>query len=435
MHMKRKILQIILRLLARLVIARYKPIIIGITGSVGKTTSKEAISAIIGGRLRVGKTIQNNNNEVGVPLTVLGADGGERSIVKWLFIVARVICLVVIKDKRYPEALVVEMAADRPGDLEYLVKIAPPQIGVITAVGRAHLEFFKTTRKLVQEKQTLITCLPVEGFAILNSDDAEVIAMQNKTRARALTYGFNEKAMLRAVEIFVGSEEVEGHLKLTGIYFKIMYKGSTVPVFLPCILGRQHIYAALAGAAAGIGVGMNLVEVSERMHYYDTPPGRMRIIEGIKHTTLIDDTYNSSPTAAIAAVETLADAPCLKSARRFAVLGDMLELGPHTEIEHRELGKKVEELGIEYLYTVGERAKFIAQAASFAGMKEDSILMFADAFAAGKMLQEKIKQGDLLLIKGSQGIRMEKITRELMAEPLHAEHLLCRQYGHWIDDY
>lgn len=433
--MKRKILQIILRVLARLVIARYKPIIIGITGSVGKTTSKEAISAIIGGRLRVGKTIQNNNNEVGVPLTVLGVDGGERSLVKWFFIVMRAMRLFFLRDKRYPEALVVEMAADRPGDLEYLTKLAPPQIGVITSVGRAHLEFFKTMRKLAQEKQTLITCLPNDGFAILNADDTEVIAMQNKTRARPLTFGLSEGSMLRAVEVSVGSEEFADGLKPTGMYFKIMHKGSVVPVFLFGILGRQHVYAALAGAAVGIGVGMNLVEVSERMHYYDAPPGRMRIVDGIKQTTLVDDTYNSSPTAATAAVETLAEVPCAKGARKFAVLGDMLELGPHTEIEHRELGKKVAELGIGYLYTVGERAKFIAHAAKDAGMKEDKILSFADAVTAGRMLQEKIKQGDIVLIKGSQGMRMEKITRELMAEPLHAEHLLCRQYGHWLDDY
>ena len=433
--MKRKLLQMILRLFARLVILRYKPVIIGITGSVGKTTSKEAISAIIGGRLRVGKTIQNNNNEVGVPLTVLGVDGGERVFLKWLFIVVRAMRLVVLKDKRYPEVLVVEMAADRPGDLEYLVKLAPPQIGLVTSVGRAHLEFFKTVRKLAQEKQTLVTCLPAEGFAILNADDSEVIAMQNKTRARPLTFGLNDGAMLRAIELSIGNEDVGGRVKLTGMFFKIIYKGSTVPVFLPGVLGRQHVYAALAGAAVGVGVGMNLVEVSERMHYYDAPPGRMKIIEGIKNTTLIDDTYNSSPTAAIAAVETLAEMPCASRARKFAVLGDMLELGPHTEIEHRELGKKVAELGIEYLYTVGERAKFIAQAAAFAGMKEDRILTFADASSAGKVLQEKIKTGDTLLIKGSQGMRMEKITRELMAEPLHAEHLLCRQYGHWLNDY
>ncbi|MBI5230207.1 MAG: hypothetical protein HY981_02850 [Candidatus Magasanikbacteria bacterium] len=433
--MKRAVLQLILRTAARLVIARYKPIIIGVSGSVGKTTAKEAISAIIGGRLRVGKTIQNNNNEVGVPLTVLGVDGSERSLIKWFSIMARAVRLVFFKDKRYPEALVVEMAADRPGDLAYLVKIASPQIGVVMAVGRAHLEFFKTMRALVQEKQTLISCLPADGFALLNADDAEVIAMQNKTRARTLTYGFGEKAMVRAVELSIGSEAVEEQCKLTGIYFKIVYKGSTVPVFLPGVLGRQHVYAALAGAAVGVGVGMNLVEVSERMHYYDAPPGRMRIVEGIKHTMLIDDTYNSSPTAAVAAVETLAVTPCATRARKFAVLGDMLELGPHTEIEHRELGKKVAELGIEYLYTVGERAKFVAQAAAFAGMKEDRISVFADAESAGKALQEKIKPNDVILIKGSQGMRMEKITRELMAEPLHAEHLLCRQYGHWLDDY
>ena len=116
--------------------------------------------------------------------------------------------------------------------------------------------------------------------------------------------GLNDGAMLRAIELSIGNEDVGGRVKLTGMFFKIIYKGSTVPVFLPGVLGRQHVYAALAGAAVGVGVGMNLVEVSERMHYYDAPPGRMKIIEGIKNTTLIDDTYNSSPTAAIAAVET-----------------------------------------------------------------------------------------------------------------------------------
>lgn len=433
--MKRRILQFLLRVSARLVIARYRPIIIGITGSVGKTTTKEAIAAVIGGRLRIGKTIQNNNNEIGVPLTVLGIESGDTSLVKWLLIFLHAARLIIIKNEHYPEALVIEMAADRPGDLQYLISIAPPHIGVVTTIGRAHMEFFKTLRRLIQEKQSIIASLPSDGLAILNVDIPEVITMQNKTKARSITYGFSGEALLRAVELSIGSEEENGRLELTGTYFKIIYKGSTVPIFLQGIVGKQHVYAALAGAAVGIGVGMNLVEVSERMHYYEAPLGRMRIIDGIKFTTLIDDTYNSSPTAAIAAVETLADAPCIAGAQRFAVLGDMLELGPHTEIEHRELGKKVVELGIDYLYTVGERAKFIALAAKEAGMPSDSINMFADASSAGLLLQEKLKKGDIALIKGSQGMRMEKITRELMAEPLHAEHLLCRHYGHWLKDY
>lgn len=419
-----------LRILSKKIIKKYKPDVVGITGSVGKTSAKEAITVVLRSKFKVRCSSKNYNNEIGLPLTIIGEEKTPgHSVWGWIKIFFRAIGLVFGRDKEYPEILVLEMGADKPGDIEYLTDIAPCKVGVLTFISHAHTEFFKTIKKIAQEKRMIISHLKQDGFAVLNADNEMVMQNTGATKAEIITYGFNNIADLRASDVNVITDDKTGWP--AGLNFKVVYKGNSVPVFLPGAMARPVISAALAGLAAGIIFGVNLVEGAQALSKLQPLAGHMRIVPGIKNTLLVDDTYNSSPEAAKSALESLAQINVRPGAQRYAVLGDMLELGGETENAHREVGFRIAELGIDYLITVGEAAKYIAKAAVEAGLDDHRIALFASSLEAGKFLQEKIKEGDAALIKGSQGVRMEKAVKEVMAEPLDAPRILVRQGSEW----
>jgi UDP-N-acetylmuramoyl-tripeptide--D-alanyl-D-alanine ligase len=217
---------------------------------------------------------------------------------------------------------------------------------------------------------------------------------------------------------------VDGRSWPEGVFFKVIYHGSIVPMYLPGIIGEHSIYRASAAIAVALVFGMNLVEISSALRNVTMPPGRMRLIRGIKDTLIIDDSYNASPLAMRAALETLSRIQIAGDGERYAVIGDMLELGQQTQNSHREVGLRVGELGIDFLITVGEAMKDAAMAAKEAGMPENSIVSFNTAEEAGRFLQEKMQSGDIILVKGSRAMHMELVVREVMAEPEKAEELL-----------
>ncbi len=424
----KKIIQKILYVLARAVLKKYKPDVVGITGSMGKTSTKEAVFAVLSSKFRVRQNLKNYNNELGLPLSILGVESGRKSVFKWLGVIFHGIKLWIARDADYPQILVLEMGADHPGDIKYLTELAPCKIGVVTGIGPAHLEFFESIEKIVKEKRVIVSHLQSEGFAVLNRDDEKVFEMRDKTRAKVLTYGFFADAEVRAQE----DGMIGGGVGISGMNFKLSYAGAVVPIFLPGVLGRQHIYAALAGAAVGITYGMNLVEVAESLKKYQAPKGRMNLIPGIKRTLIIDDTYNASPIPVEAALKVLQSIKLpAEDDKKFAVLGDMLELGSFSEEGHKQVGRAAAASGVDYLVTVGERSRDIARAAKEAGIGEDRVSNFPTPEEAGIFVQGKMKQGDVVLVKGSQGIRMEKVVKELMAEPLRAYELLVRQDASW----
>lgn len=433
--MLKTILQFILKILAILVLKKYKPIIIGVTGSVGKTSTKEAIYVVLSSKFKVRRNIKNYNNEIGVPLTILGLESGNRNIKEWLKNFALAIKTILVKSQ-YPEILVLEMGADRPGDIRYLTKFVPVDVGVITAIGEipAHVEFFKTPVQIAREKSYLIQKLPTKGRlrknafgiiqskAILNADDELVKEMKNRTKAEVLTFGFKEEAELRASDlVFTNHDQL-------GLSFKLNFQGNVVPIRLPGILGFHQVYAVLAGAAVGLVFNLNLIEIVEALSKFQSPPGRMRLISGVKNTLIIDDTYNASPSATLEALGTLEK---LEAKRKIAVLGDMLELGEYTEKAHRQVGQKVKEV-VDLLFLVGQRVIFIADEAEKQGFDKNKIFQFPTSDEAKRVVQEKIEQGDLILVKGSQSMRMEKIVEEIMAEPEKAKELLVRQEKSWL---
>jgi UDP-N-acetylmuramoyl-tripeptide--D-alanyl-D-alanine ligase len=426
-----KILQNILAFFAKRIIKRYHPKVIGITGSVGKTSAKEAIALVLSTNYRVRASYKNYNNEIGLPLTIIGIKKSPgKSILKWLWVLGKAKWLTFGFKINYPEILVLEMAADKPGDIDYLLKIAPCDVGVLTNISRSHVANYKNMDELIKEKKKIITGLKDSGTAVLNGDN-ELIMKNMQTRATVMTYGVGEGMVLQANNISLSIKE---EADLTGgINFKVDLMGSTVPVFLKNVLAPHLVSAALAGLAVGHLFEINLVEAASALRDFNSPPGRMRIVYGIKNTLLIDDTYNANPESTLAALKTVSEIKLTGSGKRYAILGDMLELGQETDNAHREVGMKVAELNFNYLLTVGEASKnFMAKAAVEAGMDKDCVISFDNSISAGKFLQNKMEENDLILIKGSQGMRMEKITKEVMADPLRAKELLVRQEGKWV---
>ncbi len=428
----KKLIQYKLKILAKMILGKYRPDVIGITGSVGKTSAKEAIACVLSeNKFKVRRNIKNYNNEIGLPLTIIGADSPGSNIFGWLAVFSKALKLILFKDKNYPKILVLEMAADKPGDISYLTAMVKPKVGVLTLIGPVHLEFFGSLEKIIEEKSLIFSNLENNGWAVLNYDDGKARQAVKKMEIKKfLTYGLDEQAKIRAQELNISLAN-ESNNKILGISFKLSYNGSAVPVILPNVLGQPAVYAALAGAAVGIIYGLNLVEISQALKKFKSPLGRMNLINGVKNTLIIDDTYNASPQSTIKALEALVNLPFKSSNQRYAVLGDMLELGSYSETAHYEVGQIVAENKVDKLIVVGERARDIGRGAINAGLNENNIFHFDNSVEAGKFIQDRINPGDIILVKGSQGMRMEKVVLEIMAQPLRVKELLVRQDELW----
>jgi len=426
----RKFLHKLLRFYARQVLRKYKPAIIGVTGSVGKSATKEAIYTVLKNFYRVRRSLKNYNNEIGVPLTILGRLSPGKKLSGWLRVFWMALGSLWFTEKSYPEILVLEMAADHPGDIKYLTDFAPCRIGVITAIGPSHLEFFKNIDNVIKEKQIIVTHLPPGGWAVLNADDENVLKIKEKVDSKIITFGLSQEASVRALEINLDQEFTgDGSVKVNGLRCKFKYEGSVVPVFLPDTVSYAAIYAALAAAAVGVTFGLNLVEISDALKTFAPLSGRMKLIKGLNHTLIIDDTYNSSPKAVRSALESLETIHLPPGARRWIVLGDMLELGRTSAEEHEQIGRVVAEHNFDYLLTFGPEAKNIALGAKKMG--QDKIISFDVQDKLIAHLKQHVQPGDLILIKGSQGVRMERVVKALMAEPRKAKLLLVRQTDEW----
>ncbi len=421
------VLQRALASIARAVVKKYRPKVVGITGSVGKTSTKEACAAVLSTRYRVGSAKKNYNNELGVPLTILGEDAPGRSILRWLGLFFTGFRLLLTEDALYPQVLVLELGADHPGDLAYLLTIAPLDVAIITAIGAAHTEYFGSIAGVLTEKKTIAVSLSSDKIAILNGDDSLLTEIRGEISARIVSFGFSptNDVQGRGVQTHYATDGVPD-----GVEADVFMRGEEFSLVMSGVLGRPTVYAALAAVAVGQAMDVGMAEIQLGLATVLFPPGRMRIIPGIKGTLLIDDTYNSSPTAAAESLSLLESLHA--HGRRIAILGDMLELGALTEIEHRKIGLLVAEKNIDVLYTVGGASHALAAAAREAGMEEYSIYCFDTSAEAGRFLQDRIQDGDIILIKGSQGTRMERIVKEVMAEPLKAEKLLVRQGKGWV---
>lgn len=420
-------MQSILFFLSRKILERHKPKVVGITGSVGKTTTKDMIGIVLQGTISVRVTEKNYNNELGVPLTIIGVGAPGKSVIRWMYLLAKGLSQAFFYNRQYPRVLVLEMGADHVGDIAKLTELAPCDIGVLTWIGEAHYEFFNSVEALVAEKKVIVTHLMKQGVAIGDVDNDHVRTVMNSAlRAQTkVTTSLSQESdyRVRNIASYGDNHEVEGVAGLVSLGDeKIMLR-------LPGCLGDAYFHSAMLACAVGAQFGVGLhVAVQRLSESFVGTPSRMRLISGIKGTLLIDDSYNASPTAMFLALDALLRAP---AKRRIAVLGDMRELGKISEKSHREVGEFVARSRVDILVCVGEMARDYVRAAKEAGMDENHVFHFADSVSAGKFLQERIESGDVLLVKGSQGVRMEKVVVELMDDPLRASELVCRQYGKW----
>ncbi|MEP6894294.1 MAG: UDP-N-acetylmuramoyl-tripeptide--D-alanyl-D-alanine ligase [Chloroflexota bacterium] len=349
--------------------------VIGITGSVGKSTTKEMIAEVLSTRYRTLKSPGNLNNEIGLPLTMLRLSSGHQHAV-------------------------MEMGFYVPGEIAFLCDIAQPQVGVVTNIGTVHAERAGSQEAIARGKAELVQALPAapEGVAILNFDDPWVRKMEERTKARVFFYGLSPEAHLWA-------DQVVG-LGLEGIRFRLHYAGETLHVKIP-LIGRHSVHTALRAAAVGLAEDMNWQEILEGLNQGHTQL-RLAAVRSENGALLLDDTYNASPESMLAALNLLDEI----EGRKIAVLGDMLELGPYERGGHEMVGLRAAQVA-EVLVTFGERAHIIADAARRAGMKKAAIIEFNEMDALMDWMKTNLTQKDVVLIKGSHGLRMDRITASM----------------------
>ncbi len=382
---------------ARLALARQQVEVIGVTGSVGKTTAKEAIAHVLdgGAGASIFRNRANYNGLYGLPLA-LGELRPDQHIA------------------------VLEMAADHFGEIARLCALAPPRIGVVTTVEPAHLATFGTLEAIAREKAALIAALPADGLAVLNADDPRVAAMAAQSAAAVVTFGTEAcagRANICARELVVSRE---------GLDFVAHTPAGRRRLHIP-LLGRHQVYAALAALAVALHRGIDLDAAVARLRTLPRVPGRLYPLAGVAGSLLLDDSYSSSPAAAEAALDTLA---AVEGRRKVAVLGDMLELGDYEAAGHEEVGRKAAAC-VDLLVTRGERGRRIAEAARAAGLPPEQVLITYTAEDAARVVRERLGPGDVVLVKGSLAARMEQVVRLLLAEPADAPAHLVRQDAGW----
>ncbi len=353
--------------------------VVGVTGSAGKTSTKEMVAEMISVKLPAEKTQGNLNNHIGLPLTLLRLDEGAR-------------------------VAVIEMGMNHAGEIRALAEIAKPNVGVVTNVGWAHIENFESREGIAAAKAELVDALGPQGVAVLNADDERVAAMAKSHTGRTILYGQSPAADLRA-------EDVE--YSLDGVRFRV---GETK--FDSQLTGHHSVSNLLAGMAAASVYGVAPSDLTERVR--NLRPAKMRG-ERITHNGILvyNDCYNSNPDAVRAMLDVLRDTP---AKRRIAVLGEMLELGRWAEPLHRDVGNYAAACGINVLVGIRGAACYMLDAAKRSGLEDDAAFFFDDASSAGELIRTLAQPGDAILFKGSRGVHVESALEAFLGTPQGGSH-------------
>ncbi len=349
--------------------------VVAVTGSTGKTTTKDMIASVLEQKYKTLKSKENFNNEIGLPLTLFNLDSSY-------------------------QALVVEMGMRGLGEIRQLARIAEPRLGVITNVGVTHIELLGSQEKIAEAKSELIQELPASGLAVLNGDDQRVAAMKNLAAGEVITYGLQENNRLTGINIHSLQEE--------GVKFRVA-ETDLSELKLP-VPGEHNVYNALAAVAVGRVLNVEPEKIKLGLEKFSTSKYRQQVTTTEEGIELINDAYNANPTSMQAALNILEE---VSGQRKIAVLGDMLELGAIAEKEHRRIGKLVADKEVDYLLTVGELGAEIAAAASEAGMEEARIFSYQDNQEAGKQLLQLATADDTVLVKASRGMKLEEVASVL----------------------
>jgi UDP-N-acetylmuramoyl-tripeptide--D-alanyl-D-alanine ligase len=415
---RRRIRQQLIRRLedrVRLLLEQQKPIVVAITGSVGKTSAKVAIGEVLATKYRVMVSQSSYNSEIGLPLGFFGLEVPRPLYNAWgWYQIFRKID-AMIADYPYDIA-VVEMGADRPGDIRHFLSYIHPDIGVITAIGPTHLELFGTVEKVFTEKWQLAEAAK---FVIYNADDTRLRAAAAKLpQTRALGYGLNGGGV-RAGSVARSKDGLSAMLSLAG---------KKSPLSTP-LVAETAIYGLLAAAAVALHLGLSRAQILGALGGIKPLKGRMNPIPGRKNSLILDDSYNSSPEAAEAALQTLsAYAP----RRRIAIMGSMNELGGYSAEGHRRVGRSAA-VSSDILVTIGAEAKRNLAKTAVNRLKSAHVHSFDNPYDAGEFVSQQLKRGDVILVKGSQnGVFAEEAIKPLLQRPQTAETLLVRQSPDWL---
>lgn len=365
--------------LARYYRARLRVHVVGITGSTGKTSTKDFLTAALSTQLRVDSSDGNRNNELGLPLTILSARANA-------------------------EVLIVEMAMRGLGQINDLCSIAHPSMGLITNVGTSHIEILGSQDAIAEAKSELVKCLPADGTAFLNGDDAYSTALAQATHAKVVRYGLSEDCDVRAEDIRLDD--------LSQASFTLVTPLGTAQVSLP-VPGRHNVYNALAAAAVATELGLEVGQIGDGLSHAVLTRMRMEVITTAGGVTVINDAYNANPVSMRAGVETLATMATAR--KRIAVLGDMAELGSLAELAHFQIGELVAELGLDQLLVVGPRAARIAEGAQAGGMAREHILRCQSAAEAAEMVVGLVAAGDTVLVKASRSMGLERVVEGIVS--------------------
>ena len=417
---------------ARMVLNKYKPRIIAVTGSVGKTSTKDAIYTALSKSFFVRKSEKSFNSEIGVPLAILGCETGWRNPLKWMRNIFEGLTLIFVAN-HYPKWLVLEVGTDRPGDIREIATWLKPDVVVITALPDVpvHVENFVRPEDVAREKKELAKALTEGGTLVLGGDDKNTLAAKKEfPNVACLLYGVELHNDVIATHAAITYSENGAP---TGMKFTIEHGDSSIPMTIAGRLGQQQIYPILAAIAVAQLVGIKAEAAVKTLTDEVGPRGRMRILDGYNNSTIIDDSYNSSPTALRAALTTLKKIET--KGKKIAVLGDMLELGRFSAAAHKKAGVQAANVA-DVLITVGVRAKSIASAAREAGFSAEYIQEFdtGESREAGRVVRAMLEEGDVVLVKGSQtGIRLEKAVKEILKDPTKARELLVRQEDEWLE--
>lgn len=419
----RKVILKIITIEASLVLKKHKPFIVAVTGNLGKTTTKDSIFAAIKD-LDPHASQKSFNSEVGIPLTIFKEGSPNKDIKKWLKIIWKGIVLIFQKD--YPKFLVLEVGADKKGDIEQVTKWLKPNVTIITQFSEipVHVENFKDRDELVREKQFLAEALSEGGILIYNSDckDSQNIAENLKVpNVKKISFGKNSGDYQ--------AQNILSDIKNSLVYSKIT--GFDKDIVLECegVVGESPILCAIPGLIIADLLNIDIDTAKEHIKVMKRPNGRMRVLPGKNGSILIDDSYNASPLATEHGIKTLGSIK--GDFRKVAILGDMLELGEYTKEAHLKIGAVVAKHA-HILIAVGSRAKDIAEGAMQNGMGEGWVLCCDNSREAAKEAYNILEKNDLVYIKGSQGMRMERISKFLLREDYHPKEFLVRQEDEWL---
>ncbi len=431
MQILKKILTFILILESRLIIAKYKPFVITVTGSVGKTSTKDAIyTAIVGQGGYTRKSEKSMNSEIGLPLTIIGAPNAWKSLSGWLKNIYKGFILIIKKHK-YPDCLILEIGADHPGDIKNVVKWLKPDISIITMIGSTpvHVEFFKNPEEVFQEKLALAYATNKGGKVILYADEQKVLSVKDLLKDKQveiITYGKNSLADIKAENIDIVYQDS----KPKALSFVTDIGGTKYNIISQNTIGESYIYPNLCALAVTKARNLNIAKAVQALNNHEVTKGRMHLISGINDSILVDDSYNSSPDAVLSAINSIKKVQVI--GKKIFILGDMLELGKHSAEQHRLIGKEVVAVA-DMLVLVGNRSRSTGEEAIRNGFDPNKVLYFDSSSDVAPKISSMIGPNDIILIKGSQSIRMEKVTKALLKEPQKADTLLVRQEKEWLE--